>query len=243
MSLKIYYRLSDKGLRTGKPSYINIKNCLENFLWHFDKSDITLIADNIEEDTYQYLLGIFNEEQIRRTCDGNATGFANTLLSSIEENDDEDIVYFVEDDYLHIADSEKALIEGLEIADYVTLYDSWDKYIDHGHNPYIKDGGEKTKVFVTKSCHWKLTNSTCMTFAGRVKTLKKDKNIMLRWCKKRDIPNDFKMWLAILRKQRRRKLISPIPGYATHGMTDFLTPLRDWAKEVPQLLSPTQNPP
>jgi hypothetical protein len=50
--LKIYYRISEAGYNKIKPPYINNENCLRNFVKHFDPSSITVIADNIGEETF-----------------------------------------------------------------------------------------------------------------------------------------------------------------------------------------------
>jgi hypothetical protein len=41
-------------------------------------------------------------------------------------------------------------------------------------------------------------------------------------------PRDFEMFLALREKQHG--LITPIPGYSTHGETAWLSPLTDWSK-------------
>ena len=99
--MKIYYRLSDKGRTDNKPDYINLKNCLINFCKHFDRNDITIIADNIEETTYKFLLTYFNKNQIIRTKFGNSKSFIFTLNLAIKHNTNNTNIYFVEDDYLH----------------------------------------------------------------------------------------------------------------------------------------------
>lgn len=167
--IKIYYRLSDKGRRHDKPDFINGQNCLRNFCQHFDPKSITVIADNCEEETIDMISAYIDKSQIIRTSLGNSGAFLFAAKKAIEENGGETIVYLVEDDYMHIKDSQTVLKEGISLADYVTLYDHPDKYLD-GPNPYVKDGGEQTKVLLTKSTHWKYTNSTTMTFATRVKT-------------------------------------------------------------------------
>jgi hypothetical protein len=126
---------------------------------------------------------------------------------------------------LHKLNSEDILKEGFDIgADYVSLYDHPDKYID-GANPFVESGGEITRVMLSKSCHWKLTNSTTMTFAAKVKTLKEDEEI-LRSFTNGTHPHDFQMFLAL--RDKGRSLITPIPGYATHGETQWLSPLTNW---------------
>jgi hypothetical protein len=112
---------------------------------------------------------------------------------------------------------------------YVSLYDHPDKYINkqNGGNPFIEDGGEVTRVMLTDSCHWKLTNSTTMTFASTVGTLREDESI-LREFTKGSYPRDFEMFLAL--RENQKGLLTPIPGYSTHGETAWLTPLIDWSK-------------
>jgi glycosyltransferase involved in cell wall biosynthesis len=98
---------------------------------------------------------------------GNSGSFVSALELAVKLPPD-DMVYFVEDDYIHKADAVKVLAEAIPFADYVTVYDHPDKY-----GPYY-DGGEVSKVFRTKSSHWRFTQSTTMTFAAQVKTLQED---------------------------------------------------------------------
>ena len=82
-----------------------------------------------------------------------------------------EVVYFAEDDYIYKKNAPTIILEGLQVGDYSSGYDHPDKYInkkDGGPNPFIEDGGELTRVLLTKSSHWKLTNSCCMTFAVKL---------------------------------------------------------------------------
>ena len=141
-------------------------------------------------------------------------------------------MYFIENDYLHKPDSKKILEEGFLLgASFVSLYDHPDKYLDpsKGGNPYCKGNAEDTRVYLTDSVHWKITNSTTMTFAARVKTLKKVNEIM----KKHTIgtyPNDFNMFTEL--REKNELLVTPLPGYATHGETAWLSPLTNWSTYV-----------
>ena len=242
----IFYRISDSSQKTIdsnskivnkiKPSYINKKSCFLNFYKVFSCEDIYIIADNVSDETYEWLLKqILDDSKIFRTNIGHGAGSFNVALSIALNLDDDSSVYFVEDDYLHLENSDKIIQEGLEIADYVTLYDHPDKYVNTGDcinncvgNPFIKDKSEITRVYLTKSIHWKLTNSTTMTFAAKVKTLKKDIDI-LRMFTCDSFPHDFQMFQELINKNQR-KLISSIPGFCTHGETAYLSPLIDWSK-------------
>lgn len=231
--MKIYYRLSDKGKKDGKPDYINLKNCLQNFVKQFNVNDITIIADNCTPETLQYL----KDFRVIKIKLGNSKSLLYTIQLAIQENDDDEIIYFVEDDYIHVSGSRKAIQEGLEIGDYVSLYDHPDKYNQKFGNPYVRNvnekyGGELSQVFCGDICHWKTTNSTTMTFACKIKTLKEDIQIFKCWLENNNsgIPNDFAIFQNLIKKDRL--LITPMPSFSTHGETKFLANLIDWNKEI-----------
>jgi hypothetical protein len=227
--MKIIYRISDAGYNKVKPDYINNENCLKNALGIFPwtRYDWSIIADNISEETNNMIQKYIPRNHINYVSVGNGAGTFNLALDEALQYSDDEIVYFLENDYLHKPGADKILKEGFNVGySYVALYDHPDKYID-GANPLVEDGGEVTRVMISKSCHWKITNSTTMTFAAQVKTLKKDESI-LREYTSGSYPRDFEMFLALREKQHG--LITPIPGYATHGETAWLSPLTDWSQ-------------
>jgi hypothetical protein len=224
--MKIIYRISDSGYNKVKPEYINNENCLKNFVSVFGNQNLHIIADNCSEDTLKMITKYVHPNRIETVSVGHGAGTFNLALDMALGFDDETIVYFVENDYLHKPGSDKVLIEGLQVGyNYVALYDHPDKYMN-GANPFVEDGGEVTRVMLSESCHWKITNSTTMTFAAQVKTLREDESI-LREYTKGSYPRDFEMFLALREKQHG--LITPIPGYSTHGETAWLSPLTDWS--------------
>ena len=224
--MKVIYRISDAGYSKVKPEYINNENCLKNFVSVFGNQNLHIIADNCSEDTLKMITKYVHPNSIETVSVGHGAGTFNLALNMALGFDDETIVYFVENDYLHKPGSDKVLVEGLQIGyNYVALYDHPDKYMN-GANPFVEDGGEVTRVMLSESCHWKITNSTTMTFAAQVKTLKEDESI-LREYTKGSYPRDFEMFLALREKQHG--LITPIPGYSTHGETAWLSPLTDWS--------------
>jgi hypothetical protein len=224
--MKVIYRISDAGYSKVKPDYISNENCLKNFISVFGNQNLHIIADNCSEDTLKMITKYVHPNSIETVSVGHGAGTFNLALDMALGFDDETIIYFVENDYLHKPGSDKVLIEGLQIGyNYVALYDHPDKYMN-GANPFVEDGGEVTRVMLSESCHWKITNSTTMTFAAQVKTLKEDESI-LREYTKGSYPRDFEMFLALREKQHG--LITPIPGYSTHGETAWLSPLIDWS--------------
>ena len=223
----LFYRISDGSYEKEKPRYISKKTCLRNCYHVFKNSEIHLIADNVQDETWSWIESQFPHIKKERTSFGNGALSFNHALSIALKLPLNDIIYFVEDDYLHRRHSYTALKEGIMLgADYVTLYDHPDKYLDTD-NPFVDKDGEVTKVLLTKSSHWKMTSSTTMTFASTVNTLRKDEEILrIRTCN--DHPDDFNMFADLA--DLGRSLVSPIPGFCTHGQSDFLSPRVDWEK-------------
>ena len=225
--MKIIYRISDTGYNKVKPTYINNENCLKNAVYVFGNIDIQIIADNCSKETLDMVKKYIHPNKIKQVSIGHGAGTFNLALDEALKLEDNEIVYFLENDYLHKIGSDNILAEGFSVgSDYVSLYDHPDKYID-GANPFVEGGGEVTRVILSKSCHWKLTNSTTMTFAAKVKTLKQDENV-LREYTNGSYPRDFEMFLKL--REIGRSLITSIPGYSTHGETAWLTPLANWEK-------------
>lgn len=227
--MKNFYRISEQSNQKVKFSFATKEQCLVNFLHHFPKEETVIWADNVSDQFYDWLTGFGCE--LRRTAAGNAAGF-RLVIDEVHTLPDDEIVYFVEDDYLHRQNSRTAILEGLTRAHYVSLYDHIDKYLppEKGGNPLIeKEGAEITKVFLTPSTHWKLTNSTTMTFAVRVATLKTDTDIFYTHTAG-NIPGDFATFTDLM--QKGRSLATPIPALSTHCEVFWAAPLIDWSKEL-----------
>ena len=228
--MKVIYRISDAGYNKVKPNYINNKKCLANASKIFKYADWSIIADNVSEETNNMIQKYKSRNHIDYVSVGHGAGTFNLALDEALRYDDDEIIYFIENDYLHKHKSQKILEEGFSLgASFVALYDHPDKYLDpsQGGNPYCEGGAEETRVYLTNSCHWKITNSTTMTFASKVSTLKRIEPI-LRKHTSGTHPNDFQMFLEL--RQQGELLITPLPGYATHGEVAWLSPLTDWSK-------------
>ena len=210
-----------------RPDWFSYEKCYRS-IKSADNIDVTILLDGTIKDHH---FEFDKEDKVIEFTGGSDWASFNRCLDAIESADLEntDVVYLVEDDYLHLKDARKILLEGIKMADYVSLYDHPDKYINahQGGNPYIENGGEVTQVFKSDSCHWKLTNSTTMTFASTDDVIKRDKEILQKWTSG-TYPEDFKMFIEL--RENDRSLITPLPGYSTHGETQWLSPFTDWSK-------------
>jgi len=228
--MKIIYRISDTGYNKIKPNYIGNEQCLKNATEVFKDVDWSIIADNVSEPTENMIRKYVAEDRIKWVSVGHGAGTFNMALDKALMYSDDEIVYFIENDYLHKPQSKEILEEGFNLgASFVSLYDHPDKYLEpsQGGNPYCEGGAEDTRVYITNNCHWKITNSTTMTFATKVKTLKRVEPILRKYTSETH-PDDFKMFLEL--RHNNELLITSIPGYSTHGETSWLTPLTDWSK-------------
>lgn len=225
--MKILYRISDGSYKKERFQNATKQHCIQNFLTHFPKEEVVIYADNVTDSTLEWITAIGCE--VRRTNGGSSAAGFRVVMNDALKLDDEDYVYFVEDDYLHLPNSRTVLLEGLSRSHYVSLYDHKDKYIpaSNGGNPFIEDdGAEITKVFLTNTTHWKLTNSTTMTFATKVSILKEDSAIWTKYTSG-TYPHDLKCFLEL--RERGRTLTTPIPGYSTHCEPAWASPLIDWS--------------
>ncbi|MBN2322399.1 MAG: hypothetical protein JXQ30_01595 [Spirochaetes bacterium] len=242
-ALQVYYRISDTPAYRVKQKArgVSNENCLNNFIKNFGPARMHIVADAVNADTRALLVETALRHGFETTFLQNKSGsltFGHVLDLALL-HDDDDILYLVEDDFLHLPGSKKLLLEAFRetAADYVTLYDHPDKYIDKkegGPNPFVKNGGEKTRVIITSSAHWKTTNSTVLTFAARARTLREDET-QWRRCIRGKVPDDFRAFSRLCKARafyrpfkRKRVLIHPIPARATHGEREFLAPFTDW---------------
>ena len=230
--MRVIYRISDAGYNKVKPEYINNENCLKNATEVFKDADWLVIADNVSKETDEMIQKYVRKSDILYVSVGHGAGTFNIALDTALKYDDDEIVYFIENDYIHKPNSQKILEEGFELgAPFVALYDHPDKYLDpsKGGNPYCEGGAEDTRVYLTDNCHWKITNSTTMTFAAKVSTLKKYEDTLRNFTSKTH-PNDFQMFLHL--REQSGLLLTPLPGYSTHGETAWLSPLTNWEDYV-----------
>jgi hypothetical protein len=230
--MKVIYRISDGGYAKEKPDYVDNEKCLFNAKHRFGQSNIHVIADGCGPRTMKMIKSMFTRNSITKVQVGHGAGTFNIALDmALNEFKDQDYIYFLENDYIHKGQAREVLQEGIDLgASFVALYDHPDKYLEpsKGGNPYCEGGAEDTRVYLTNTCHWKVTNSTTMTFAARVDVLRETEPILRKWTTG-TYPEDFKMFLEL--RETGHLLVSSIPGFSTHGETAWLSPLTDWSTQ------------
>lgn len=241
MNIQVYYAHYWQGRATHKarPKWFSPLTCIRSFFESIDdlvKIDFNFIFDGtleqmLEDDCYSYLKNIKNDNveinfyTIDAGSQRNSSEFIFNLINGTQTSEDS-FVYLLENDYLHIKGWVMALNElalsGIRF-DYVSLYDHPDKY-EHTPEFWEKYKHLKSKVFHTDNVYWRTIPSTCMSFIVKKKIFKSDMRLFLFL---RDV-----FVFPVLRLLKGRILLCPIPGYATHSMTNFLGPVVKWHKEV-----------
>jgi len=225
--MHIIYRISDAGYKKTKPSFINNKQCLKNAMRAFSPQihEWIIFADNCGEETMtmlKYWEGLMGFT-LKEISVGHGAGTFNVALDYALTLDASETVYFLENDYIHVYPLEDYFDDMFNLgADYATLYNHPDKFIapQNGGNPEVDvDGGYITKLYRGKLNVYYLVNSTTMTFASKVKTLKEDESILRRFTEG-SYPRDYEMFLAL--RDKGRSLLCPIDSISTHGETQWL---------------------
>jgi len=234
----IYYRASNFDKPESRPESFSKIKCLKNFLFALKKISefkLTIFFDGKPSKDFRGLVkDIGRISKLARRS--NSESFWHAYLTAIKQKPN-DLVYFVEDDYIHTPDALMKLLEcsnELKV-DYITLYDHPVRYANDYH--FGLDVPHRiNRIYLTKSHHWRTQESTCMTFASRVKTLRADYKIFDKYVRQRNVPEDrelFKRLQGLAGYEEGspfRVLVGPIPSLCTHCHKDWLAPTINWQK-------------
>ena len=151
------------------------------------------------------------------------------ILKSIQiaENEDSDLFYFLEDDYIHTAD---AITEMLFTYEKISSQLNKDLFLCPADYPYLYSTIDNTKLFFGNLRHWRTVNETLITFLTSKKMIKKYLNELKLMGSKRHHP----MELNLHKIYEKEYCLSPIPSLAMHATNINsiygLPPNFDWKK-------------
>ena len=137
----------------------------------------------------------------------NMANFYNSLL--IAKNEEADIIYFVEDDYLHSINSIVEMILSYEKFYSIFLQDLVLLPSDY---PYLYSKTENTKIYLGEKYHWRLISESLVTFMTSSRLIKKNfeelKKMGIEW----EDP-----WEKPLHEiYKTHPCLSPMPSLAVH---------------------------
>ena len=155
------------------------------------------------------------------------SNMANIHQSLLESKNCEDLIYFVEDDYLHRKNSLKEMIFTYER---ITSQLNKEIIICPTDYPYLYAKSEMTQNFLGHKYHWRRVNETLCTFLTSKNIIQKYWDKYIAMCKKEHAP--FEKPLHDI--YEKELCISPIPSLALHftnvNSIFGLSPNVDWKK-------------
>ena len=155
------------------------------------------------------------------------SNMANIHQSLLEAKKSEDLIYFVEDDYLHKRNSIKEMIFTYER---ISSQINSEIIICPADYPYLYAKTEATLNFLGHKSHWRKVGETLCTFLTSKQIIEKYWDQYVRMCQREHAPFEKPMH-EIYEKEL---CISPIPSLAVH-FTNInsifgLSPNMDWKK-------------
>lgn len=224
--IHIFYRHTEKNkINNGRPEWFNYEKCFVNLLRtienYRDRITLTVIMDGEISENFI--------EKYREKYDLHSMKFYDAIKSHLglihylrdnkSKFNDDDILYTLENDYLHLNDW-TLKIDSLykkygNVLSYVTLYDHNDKYF------YPQYSNLTSQILVTDDHHWRVVSSTTATYMVKAKIYFDDLDI---WLKGQEDHPTF----LYLQQHKNRCVVSPVPGISTHCMTRYLSPTVDW---------------
>jgi glycosyltransferase involved in cell wall biosynthesis len=227
--MKIFLRTTSNKAGKFRPDWFSYEACFKSLVPR-KQDELVVFFDGDPDTVPDYI----SYKIVFAKDGGSETKSFRSLFEYLKENefDPEEIVYIVEDDYLHRPGGLDALEDVLKNTnvDYATLYDHADKYFTNYFEKFAF--GFKTLLFHTEKSHWRTTPSTTNTFAAKYKTLMEDLETHMKFSPtdektSRDHEKFHELW------SNGRTLVSSVPGLSTHVENSLMSPCFDWSNSSP----------
>jgi len=217
-----HYNVEGEGNKF-RPSWFNYEKCFINLLNTIEGKNVDLhvIMDgNSENNFINKYKDKYTLYTINKGSDYGSYLETYKYVKTLNIGND-DLIYFLENDYLHVDNWVEEIVtlfqtypQGLN---YVSLYDHNDKYFLPMYDDLV------SKIFTTKTKHWRTTPSTCGSYIIPKNIFIEDEDINTGG------PGDHDKFLH-LNSSKNRFVLTPIPGLSTHCMKELLSPAIDWEK-------------
>ena len=236
-------------LRTINSLIISCKKALKNFK-NF-KINLVITDDNSSEENISLIKKLINSsslnykiislqkdklnEMIKKKdeygkdiSEGMISNMRNILKSVLLTKDEvNDLVYFVEDDYIH---DKNAISEMLFTFERLTSQLGKDVFLCPADYPYLYNKIEDTKIFLGNKRHWRTVKETLITFMTSKEMIMKYWEDFIAMSTTRHHPMEKKLH-EIYEKEY---CLSPIPSLAMHATNINsaygIPPNIDWVK-------------
>jgi len=196
-----------------------IKNLLNSSATHFKLLNL---------DIYEFESKIKKmNEKNENTSANQISNMSNIYKSLVLSKASEDLIYFVEDDYIHELDS---FTEMLFTYERIASLTGNELIICPTDYPYLYVQAENTNIYLGEKYHWRKIDETLCTFLTSKQIVEKHWEKFLSMCTFEHYPFE-----SPLHKIYKEELcISPIPSIAIHctniNSIYGLSPNKDWKR-------------
>jgi hypothetical protein len=215
----LYRHTNHSGFGKNRPSWFSYEKSLNNILSTIDGLDFVKFHLMFDGDCQINDSRIHCTEVFKGGSDWASYLYTWNYAKNLNLNDD-DIVYFAENDYAFRPEwpfKAKELFSTYEDIDYVTLYDHPDFY-NPNHYP-----GLTSYILPTKTHHWKTVPSSTGSVLVSKRIINEDFDIHT------SNPSDRGRF-EHLSAYKGRSVLAPIPSLSTHCEVEWLAPVIDWEK-------------
>ena len=190
----------------------------------FFKSEIL----KLDLDLYAKQINKINEEG-KEVTKNQISNMSNIHQSLEIAKNCEDLIYFVEDDYIHKIDAIEEMIFTYER---ISSQLNKELILCPSDYPYLYNNLEKSNIFLGNKYHWRSVEETLCTFLTSKNIINQYWEEFVSTCKKEHYPFE-KPFHAIYKKEL---CISPMPALATHftninsvyGISPFINYKKLW---------------
>ena len=165
---------------------------------------------NLKNDEFKNEINL-KDENDKLVSPGMISNMKNILKSiNLTKEIVNDLVYFVEDDYLH---KKEAITEMLFTYEKITSQLKREIFLCPADYPYLYTKAENTNIFIGNKRHWRTVKETLITFLTSKKMILKYMDNFILMSTKRHHPMEKKLH-EIYEKEY---CLSPIPSLAMHS--------------------------
>ena len=182
----------------------NLKKIEELFTLY----DLDFKLINLDVNEYKDQIAEINQEK-KKVTTNQISNMSNINKSLDLSKNSSDLIYFVEDDYLHKKDSIKEMLFTYERISSQTNKELIICPVDY---PYLYTKVDYTQIFLGQNYHWRKIDESLCTFLTSRKIIDKHWEKFLKMCKFEHYP--FESPLHEIYKDEI--CISPIPSLAVH---------------------------
>ena len=203
------------------------KNHIEQMKKQINNSNLHSTFISLDTNEFKDKITKINAEK-KKVTDNQISNMSNIHKSLIiAKNQCKDLVYFVEDDYLHQPETFTEMILSYER---ISSQMNKELILCPADYPYLYSKVDNTNIFLGSKKHWRVVSETLCTFLTSVTIVEKHWNKLVSMCLYEHYP--FEQPLHDIYKSEL--CLSPIPSLALHctnvNSAYGLSPIVDWEK-------------